>query len=90
MWYELDEARRRLLLRKEAFYSKLLDEHISAEDYAHTQKVWVDDLRMPDPWLPTCTISPYNCAVLHPIVRAASSLYGFPPSSLYGFSPSAL
>ena len=25
---------------KEAFYSKLTDEHISDEDYAHAQKVW--------------------------------------------------
>lgn len=25
---------------KEAFYSKLADEHISEEDYTHAQKVW--------------------------------------------------
>ena len=28
------------LPRKEAFYSKLSDAHISGEDYDHAQKVW--------------------------------------------------
>ena len=42
--YEYMDAGRRFeetaLPPKEAFYSKLSDEHISAEDYAHAQRVW--------------------------------------------------
>ena len=36
-WERFDEYQ---LPPKEAFYSKLSDEHISDEDYAHAQKVW--------------------------------------------------
>ena len=36
-WDRFDEAQ---LPPKEAFYSKLSNEHISDEDYAHAQKVW--------------------------------------------------
>ena len=36
-WERFEET---ALPPKEAFYSKLNDEHISAEDYAHAQKVW--------------------------------------------------